>query len=165
MDREIIIYIIFLVIALLGRLMGKKKGQGQKPASSGQPSRRPKQPVKTFEELLQEFTSGKESSTESDVEEDWDDWEEPVRKEKEYPRRNLEKSPEPSFTFDRKEKLRSLDELVDIDNIKTRTSLTIEEDEEEEVPADETGIREMLQNPEDARKAIILSEILQRKYH
>ncbi|MCA6074948.1 hypothetical protein [Fulvivirga sedimenti] len=165
MDREIIIYIIFLVIALLGRLMGGKKGQKKPAASGGQPSRRPQQPVKSFEELLQEFTSGREPSPEPTFDDEWEEDELVDEREVRRAGRPLQRETENPFTFERQDKLRSLDEMVNIEGVKTKSTVTLQEEEEEEAAMDEPGIREMLKNPEDARKAIILAEILQRKYH
>ncbi len=166
MDKEIIFYIVFLLIALLGRLLGGKKNKKsakqprQSPSDSGQP-------VKTFEELLEEFTSPKrERGARRDLEEmDMPASPESSRRKK-VARELIEDDEEQTpFSFESPDKLRSLDELVDIDKVQTRSKLQSPVEEEEIPVKEDSTIRSMLQNPEDARKAIILGEILNRKYH
>jgi len=169
MDKEIIVYIIFLAIALLGRLLGGKKQQKQKrqrPASdSGD------EPIKTFEELLEEFTSGRKQSAGA-PRRDLEEMDVPASVESRRRRKSAREliedeyeEEERPFSFEPESNLKSIDEMVDIHKVKTTSSLQSPQEEEKKGPVEEDSIRAMLQNPEDARKAIILGEILNRKYH
>ncbi len=157
MDIEVIIYLVFLAVALLGRLLGKKKPQ--QPASSQKS--KPARPAKSFEELLEEFTMGESEPEISETR--------PANpstpERRSAPRESVESSfapPQDDFQFESQDKLKTLDEMVDINNLRTTSKLAPVEEIEEEV--EETDLHELLKDPEEARKAIILSEILNRKY-
>ncbi|MEJ2004172.1 MAG: hypothetical protein P8X57_04235, partial [Cyclobacteriaceae bacterium] len=127
MDKEIILYIVFLIIALLGRFLGGKKNQ--KKAKRPQPQAGSSdEPVKSFEELLEEFTSGKRQSAEPHR--DLEEMDVPAsvesRRRRKSPRELIEDDEdveEPAFSFDPEEKLRSIDELVDIEKVITTSSI------------------------------------------
>ena len=61
------------------------------------------------------------------------------------------------------EQLKSIDELVDIEKVETSSRFKSFEEEEED-NSFATDIKRSLSEPESAKKAIILSEILNRKY-
>ena len=166
MDKEIIFYILFLIIAILGRLLGGKKNRkqvNQPQQSSGESD----EPVKTFEELLEEFTSQKrDRRSRRDIEATDMPASAESRRRKKVAQELIEEEEEQTpFSFESPDKLRSLDELVDIDEVQTRSRLQSPEEEVVKPVQEDSSIRSMLQNPEDARKAIILGEILNRKYH
>lgn len=157
MDIELIIYLVFLGVALLSRLLGKKKGNAPTPTSSSQPQARPR-PGKSFEDLLEEFTN-------------------PSTVAEELPHPPVVESPKPvskmrgsiyeeeeapAFSFEPPQKLRPITELVDINKVKTKA--TLGETEDSEVPIETLDIQDALDDPDQARQAIILSEIINRKY-
>ena len=147
MDIELIIYLIFLAVALLSRFLNKKKNSAPTSGDPQQPAR----PAKSFEELLEEFTNPAP---------------EPVQKTVRAPQPQKKREREPfretDFSFESQDELRTIDELVDIKKTRTTTRLVAPDapNEEEEV----LDIQGMFEDPESARKAIILSEILNRKY-
>lgn len=153
MDIELIIYLIFLAVALLSRFLKKKKPTG--PATSD--TQRPRRPAKSFEELLEEFTNPEpEPASNREVSR-----EEPARAPDPEMEEERVPIPDSAFSFEPQEKLRTLDELVDIKKTRTTTRLVAEEEEAPE-SIDITGL---IDDAESARKAVILSEIINRKYH
>jgi hypothetical protein len=153
MDIELIIYLIFLAVALLSRFLKKKKPTG--PATSD--TQRPRRPAKSFEELLEEFTNPEpEPASNREVSR-----EEPARAPDPEMEEERVPIPDSDFSFEPQEKLRTLDELVDINKTRTTTRLVAEEEEAPE-SIDITGL---IDDAESARKAVILSEIINRKYH
>ena len=161
MDIELILYIIFLAIVLLTRLLkGKKENvppaqqeQTMHDVPHEQPHRRP-----TFEELLREFTSERE------VEEP-----EPEKKAgREYVEAvDIRDDSETEEVYRRSVKearnLKTLDEQVDLDAPipRLKSFEKTETVEESDITRD---IFESLQDAEGAKKAIILSEIINRRY-
>jgi hypothetical protein len=168
MDKEFIIYIVFLIIALLGRLLGGKKGAAKRPRK---PSSTTNKPVKSFEELLEEFTQGRQAESNRDIEELDVPASVESRRRRKSARELIEDderedvSEERPFSFEPNENLRSLDELVDIEKVKTKSSLQSPDEKEDVSKGVDAVVSSLLQSPEDAKKAIILSEILNRKYH
>jgi hypothetical protein len=160
---DIIVYLIFIAFALLSRLLTKKKDP-QKPAGSGRPegeSERPQKQV-SFEDLLREFTGeGDEQRKPASApyntyeEEEYENYEEQNLRDEEA-REVYSKS------IHQAKNLKTIDELVDYDKIKTKLSDIPEPEKQKYTLADE--IRNQLKNPDEIRKAVIYSEILQRKY-
>ena len=155
-----LVYIAFLLIYVLSRFLGKKK-----PAPKKVPKRqaegetvveeaREKRP--TFEELLREFTEQA-----SDV---------PVKK-KEKPKPASAQHIDDAYARDQYQeavesakKLQTIDEQVDLEKpLKTEAP-----DDPYEIKEEEEGVSgeilESLRNPQDARRAIILKEILDTKF-
>ncbi len=168
MDPELIIYLIFLAIVFIARLFKKSAGKPGTP-SSGQGQSGPRRPAKSFEELLEEFTTGNQREEPEEI------LEEEYSTSGDYSREEYESagreevgddpyaSPYGSYQGSQGSSLKTLDEMVEIEKVRTTTSLkSDEEEEEEESPVRELG--DMLRNPDDARKAIILSEIIRRRY-
>jgi hypothetical protein len=184
MDSELIIYLIFLAIFIVSRLLKKPKDT---PTSGPvDTSRRPSRPTKSFEEMLEEFTQGplregqeKAEEIQQEAKEKAEAFREDSRYETEDSRRLKEEARYRGETPVYRERLldtsykgyegmsgdelRTLDEMVEIENIRTKSILKAEE-EEEEGKIELHTIRDILNDPMEARKAIILSEIIPRRY-
>ncbi len=161
MDPELIIYLIFLAIVFIARLLKKSGNQSSGPTQQDSDEQRPSsRPVKSFEELLEEFTTGQRREAD-EAQEPYpvEDEEVVVESRSDYSSRE---SPYASYRDTEATDYRTLDELVDIEKVRTKTQLVSEEDEP--IAAEATEVRRLLQNPDDARKAIILSEIIRRRY-
>lgn len=160
---DIIVYLIFIAFALLSRLLGKKKEPKGPPEGSGGGPAEPRRPQKTpsFEELLREFSGeGEEkqpapATHEKYEEEEYDNYEEQYVRDEEA-REVYNKS------INQAKDLKTIDELVDYDKIKTKLDESSEPAEQKNTLADQ--IRNQLKNPDEVKKAVIYSEILQRKY-
>ena len=170
-DFKIWVYLAFAAIYLISRAMKKK-----------QPAKRPRSPLQTaddgsperkapasFEELLKEFTEEREKqeATQHEVEE-------PVRKPVGAPARQSVQEEirlegeKRHFADDESRAIfeRSILEAEGADISYERDEhfkmKRWEREEEENEMASE--LKEMLRSPHDARKAVILSEILNRRY-
>lgn len=158
MDAEFIIYLVFLAIFVISRLLKKPsaKAPSRKRPAPDQDPETSRPPVKSFEELLEEFTSGRSQEEPDDsFPEEYEEYEEvPVTSQE----------PETSSPWNeyKTEKLRTLDEMIDIEKVRTTTKLESKEEKQTESTADK--IRSMLSDTEEARQAIILSEIIRRRY-
>ena len=166
---DIIVYLIFLAFALLSRFLTKKKGDASPPPAQGRSQRqdnegRPSERPKSFEELLSEFTEQKEPETQRKRQYEEVDTYEEENYEERYSRD--EEAKEIYQESVKKAKgLKTIDELVDYDKIKTK----LDQDKfdpyskvRQDTLADK--IRKDLQNSHEVRKAIVYSEILKRKY-
>lgn len=156
-DIQLLIYIIFVVIALLSRFLKKKK----EPLPQNPDEDRQDEKQVSFEDLLREFSEKRQE----------------VREQRTPTRRVI---PAPSES----RKVESVDTISDEEvskryqeSIKAAESeLRLEREVSEklihfknyETEAEENllagEIKEMLNSPEDAAKAIVLSEIINRKY-
>jgi hypothetical protein len=58
--------------------------------------------------------------------------------------------------------LKTLDEMVDIEKVRTRAQLAADQEASYGTTGDE--LRRILHDPEEAKRAIILSEIIRRRY-
>lgn len=175
-DFQTILYIVVGIIYFLSRALKKKKPP-VKPSRSGEDfddeaqESTPPKPL-TFEELLREFTEGKEAEEErparpapvpvkrsssqmtARAEEDDDEILEPAKRR---------------FADDESRKIYEAS-VRTAENLKTDVSTQPEygfkryEDHRDEVPSLGAEVAEMLQDADGARKAVILSEILNRKY-
>lgn len=167
MDTELIIYLIFIAFAILSRFLKKKKEDNAPPQadSMDETSQRPSQKQMTFEELLREFTGEQQPQPQPQPKaparetiyesyEDEPSWDSRVSDDeaKETYSRSVREA----------KKLKTLDELVDLDQPISSGHFKGYEIEEEENIADD--ILHTLQDADGARKAIILSEIINRKY-
>lgn len=166
MDIELILYIIFIAIAILTRVLKGKK-ESNTPTTSHQPEsmEAPKKKTEktlTFEELLREFT-GEEAPVQQEPEPEprYSRQEEAYSYEEEYADEEIRETY--SRSVNEAKKLKTLDEQVSLDKpLERMEHFKQYETEEENTVGSE--IIEMLQDEEGARKAIILSEIINRKY-
>lgn len=161
MDKEILIYIVFIAIAIISRLLKSNKNRSKAPSAPPQqretPSQRPGG-AKSFEELLREFT-GENTSTEprslETVETEYESYE------------HIPSDDEIRETYERSvnqaKKLKTLDEQVDLEDIRTKSKY-FADDEMKEENSVASDILESLKDPDGARRAVILSEIINRKY-
>lgn len=164
MDPELIIYLIFLAIIFLSRLL-KKPSQKSSGTPPQQQSQRPQRPAKSFEELLEEFT-GQTGEREEVMEEEYSE-REPEEEAPSYQApeelRRYHEVPDYSTNYESYGgELKTLDEMVDINEVRTTTKITSADEEDEVQPG--TEWQDMLRDPGDARRAIILSEIIRRRY-
>lgn len=164
MDDSILYYLVLGAIYVLSKIFGKKKNQDI-PAEVDEfeevnTPRPAKKPAPTFEDILKELT-GEQS---------------PVftKEEKEEP---LQPAPEPVLATElvdyQKKNIEALeaDDLIDIvphkpierkkPQFERDIHFIVEEEEGEDVGAD---IDEMLSDYDGIRKAIVLKEVLDRKY-
>ncbi|UII26635.1 hypothetical protein LVD15_25630 [Fulvivirga maritima] len=159
MDKEILIYIVFVAIAIISRVLkSSKKDKSKAPKRTAErPASQNVEKTKTFEELLREFTGETTSSQPSpsktfEAEFDDFDFEEEERVEETY-RKSVNEA----------KNLKTLDEQVDLEDIPTKSQYFKEYDQKEENSV-ANDILQSLKDPNGARKAVILSEILNRKY-
>lgn len=174
-DYKILIYIVLSILYFLFKGRGKKKKPvTRKETDSQQAEQRSndKRRPKSFEELLAEL-SGENQAMEGEDEilreseeirslSDQVD-ERPMHQE--VSREDYENADETLKELYKKgEKLKSIDELVDIEEVTTQSNRfkEFEDDSNENQFAQE--IREGLSDPENAKKAIVYAEILNRKY-
>lgn len=174
-DIQLLIYIAFLAIALLSRFLGKKKKNAQQAKEKENSPEDKGDPPMTFEDLLKEFTGSKEEREEKKERERAEIRYEKEREEQE--RAEQERNERREYEFE--SELPDDDEINDIyeqsvkaaekakspddqDKGSRFKNFDIEEDASENKIAQE--VREMLSNPGSAAKAIVLSEIINRKY-
>ncbi|MEM7550459.1 MAG: hypothetical protein AAF363_12325 [Bacteroidota bacterium] len=158
-----IVYIVFLVIYLLSRAFKKKKPK-QPPTANpdayeqteSQPTQRPKKQL-TFEEMLREFTEGAPPEEPEVLDEPV-----PEPTPRQYDDQSISEKYQSSI--DQAKKFKTIDEQVELE----RKPLVFDEfdayDIKEDGPSIADEVRESLQNLDDARKAIILKEVLDRKF-
>ncbi|WKV11965.1 hypothetical protein [Marivirga harenae] len=180
-DYKILIYIVLSILYFLFKGRGKKKKpvtrkrtDAQEADQSSNEKRRPK----SFEELLAEL-SGESQEPEERSKRSKDDEiltdsenikplsdqveERPMHQE--ISQEDFENADETLKELYKKgEKLKSIDELVDIEEVSTQSDRFrgFEVEKGENLFAKE--IREGLSDPESAKKAIVYAEILNRKY-
>ena len=165
-DIQLILYIIFAVIAILSQAFkAKKKDRPAPPQTNSSSESNPKrQQPKSFEDLLKEFTGEQTRTVEPRP-----SWEEPKYEtyeddyEEEY--RDESKTKQVYEESVRKaKKLKTIDELVDLQDDRHTGNFQHFEGYEEDGPEVRNEWQELLSSPEGAKKAIILSEIINRKY-
>lgn len=158
-EIQLIIYIVFGIIYFLFRSLGKKN-QSKQPRQNAEQEqgRRPKR-TKTFEELLRELSGEVTEEEEPYYEQEKqvnqvNDWSE--QDETSYLREMEEKA----------DRYKTLDEQVDLeDDSSLSVGLLKDNDESESVYSGfASQIATDLKDPEEIRKAIVMSEILNRKY-
>ncbi len=168
------IYVIFAVIYFLSRSLRKKPAENQqkRPRSPLETDEGPRRQPASFEELLEEIT-GRQTLKEPPREVEEEESFTPVTPKKKEP------APPPfdegrTRRFSDEESRRIYEESIknaegfDLDykpdaKFASRKVLRATA-EEEEVNEFASEIRSTLQNPESAKKAIILAEIINRKY-
>ncbi|WP_296621590.1 hypothetical protein [Marivirga sp.] len=177
-DYKILIYIVLSILYFLFKGRGKKKKpvtrKKAEPQSSEQNSGEKRRP-KSFEELLAEL-SGENPSKEPYQDEDEilgeGDEIKPLSDKVDERPLNQEVSQEEYENADetlkelykKGEKLKSIDELVDIEEVTTQSNRFKEFDETVDENSFAREIREGLSDPESAKKAIVYAEIFNRKY-
>ena len=169
-DLQLWVYIVFGIIYVVSRALKKKQPSkpGHSPLEtedevSGRPTRR--QPA-SFEELLREITAQNEPK---EVEEEVVTVEE-VSKSTSEPKQDFSLEGEKRhFSDDESRKIyeRSIaaasnSDQEDISN--TIPKVRLQKQESATSSSFSSDIKDMLANPTSARKAVILSEIFQRKY-
>ncbi|XOV95083.1 MAG: hypothetical protein ACFHWX_10300 [Bacteroidota bacterium] len=174
-DIQTWIYIIIGIIYFIVRSLKKKT-----PNSSEQPMPRSSQPQQsdtqrrkplTFEELLKEFTNPEAGQ---DTEEAIEEVEEVERPERERVREEFATEGSTRRFSDEESKRVYEESIKKAEGFKidystdekyhTEKLKAILHDHEEEESTFADDIKEMFNDPQDAKKAVVLSEILNRKY-
>lgn len=152
-DIQIVVYIIFVLFAIISRALKKKKevpNKKARPASNQEPQKAPM----SFEELLREFTEEPKRAPEPEVSEviDYEDFD---YKDETEIQRIFEESVAASKKYE---------EASYSDDRHTGNFTHFEGYSEEDTDEEESEYAKLLQDDESAKRAIILSEILNRKY-
>ena len=180
------IYVIFAIIYFVAKNFKKtqKEDTPQRPSRRVNPDGRSTPQPQSFEELLEEITGRKSIKTqEEDVQDPFEPrpvmeryqepkpWEE---KEREIARRNEFELEGRNRKFADEESRRVYEESIKlaegavldygVDQKYASKKVLRETAEEKQTNKMASEIKAMLSNPDDARKAVILSEIFQRKY-
>jgi len=158
-DIQLILYIVFVVIALLARAFKSKNKNQPKPTAQKESSNTSKPKPKSFEDLLKEFesTSSEEEYSQKDQEGEYKEY------QNEYS--SDEKTEEVYQNSVREAKeLKTIDELVDLDDDRHTGNFRHFEGYEEPEEDVRNEYQKLLESPEGAKQAIILSEIINRKY-
>lgn len=166
MDETIIIWIVIAVITLISRLL---KGNKQQPQQGEHQGDRPQRRPVSFEDILREL-SGEEAVAEKEEYKPVPEKprsREMVEEAESRTRHNLEEwDDEVKTTYERSvssaKNLKTIDQLVDYNQ--PREKILKEEQVVTKKASGAAKIARMLKNKNDARKAIILSEIIQNKY-
>ena len=172
---DILVYLIFIAFAILSRILTKKKEPQGPPSGQGSDysDDRPQRPQKqvSFEDLLKEFTGEAEKQQHRPV-----PVEEPTRyksyEDDKYEVENYEeqyeRDEEAKKVYQRSvrqaKKLKTIDEQVDFEKMNTKLAEVYDPYHEKKKDTIADDIRKQLQNPEQVKRAVILSEILNRKY-
>lgn len=175
------LYLGFGLIYFITRQMKKKKKQAEEARTGEQPTEKPfKKPV-TFDELLKEFTQEPEEETPVDdyaeqqrrIEEARKEQEEASlrRRENEEKKRLIEQDHTSRRFADEESRMiyeKSIAQAEGADlkferdeHFKTAVNIKDKEEEEDTFGSE---ILSMLQDADQAKKAVVLSEILNRKY-
>jgi len=165
-DLDIILYIIIFVIYILAKTLKKSKSKHTppKPQPNIDAEAHEAEPTMTFEDIFRGLTNDKKKEKP-----------EPVKVINEV--EELESSYHPSDdeiqevykeSLIQAEKSKTREQIVR-DNAKKKRTAALKSEkfsayEVEEITSLASELGEMLKNPEDARKAIVLKEILDRKY-
>lgn len=159
---QLILYIVFVVGYLIFKaLTGGKKEPSQNADPNTDydtPSPEQKKRPSSFEEILRELT-GVGQPEEQQLPPEEEQYRKVKRKGKEISERTAETYKE---SVESAKKFTKLDDTIDLDNLGIGVK-EVEELEEEEMTASKNYL-DLLKNPDDAKKAIILSEIINRKY-
>ncbi|WKK83777.2 hypothetical protein QYS48_16030 [Marivirga arenosa] len=176
-DYKILIYIVLSILYFLFKGKGKKekpvtrKEVQKSPSSDQAKENRPK----TFEEILAELSGHNQEEQSTNEEEtilrDGDEIK-PLSDQVEERPMDQEVSAEDYRNADetlkelykKGEKLKSIDELVDIEEVEIRSNRFAEFEDKSDDNNFAREIREGLSDPESAKKAIVYAEILNRKY-
>jgi len=181
-DYKILIYIVLSILYFLFKGRGKKKKpvtrRKTQPQQAEQDSSGKNKP-KSFEELLAEL-SGENQRKEGEASQSRGEGEilseseeiKPLSEQveerpihQEVSREEYENADETLKELYKKgEKLKSIDELVDIEEVSAKSDRFREFEQENEENIFAKEIREGLTNPDGAKKAIVYAEIFNRKY-
>jgi hypothetical protein len=179
-DYKILIYVVLSILYFLFKGRGKKKKpvtRKKEQSQSAEQNSGEKRKPKSFEELLAELSGqdqSKEENTEYEEEEILTESKEikPLSEQvKERPinqqvsQEDYENADETLKELYKKgEKLKSIDELVDINEVSAQSDRFKEFEQAENENQFAKEIREGLSNPDSAKKAIVYAEIFNRKY-
>jgi cell division protein FtsN len=172
-DIQVLLYIVIGLFYFIAKFMKKKpvpQKPVQKPATGSADTNAPQKPL-TFEELLKEFTQPQQQEKEEEIEED----EEVFIDTRDEGRKNAEPAYKPDYTFSDAETKRNFEQSqrlvaaakrIDEEGIEIESTfkphrMPSRNESKNEVAAE---IMEMLQDADGAKKAVILSEIFNRKY-
>ena len=164
-DFKIILYIIFFVIYILVKTLKKSpsKSRPKRPRPNIDEEAHEAEPPVTFEDIFREITSGK-------------------KKDKPEPVEVLEEVKEFSSDYPSDDEIHEVykESLIQADKSKTLEETVRENAKKKRPPVEEyegfaayaiedkfslaSELGEMLKNPEDARRAIVLKEIFDRKF-
>ncbi len=164
-DYKIILYIIFFVIYILAKTLKKPKPKHTppKPRPNIDAEAHEAEPTITFEDIFRGLTNDKKKEKPEPVE---------VINEVEEYESNYPSDDEIQEVYKESliqaEKSKTQERIVR-DNAKKKRTAALKSEkfsayEVEEITSLASELGEMLKNPEDARKAIVLKEILDRKY-
>ncbi|ADR20085.1 hypothetical protein MATR_23050 [Marivirga tractuosa] len=178
-DYKILIYIVLSILYFLFKGRGKKKkpvtrkkADSQQAEQSSNQKKRPK----SFEELLAELSgenlekeeetqSGDEILRESEEIKSLSEQVDERPMHQQVSQEDYENADETLKELYKKgEKLKSIDELVNIDKVSTQSNRFKEFEDQSNENQFAQEIREGLSDPESAKKAIVYAEILNRKY-
>lgn len=171
------LYLVFGAIYLLTRFL-KKKDPENEPNRPGQNPNQPQRPQRkpvTFEELLKEFTEGRQEEEEPERVPERRPMEETQvkerkRQEESRPKEIIEEGRTRRFADDESRRIyeesirKAEDTAIEFrrdDDFRSRMARRNEEEAENNLAEE---IKEMLQDKNQAQKAVVLSEILNRKY-
>ncbi|CAN5427251.1 hypothetical protein BH23BAC1_BH23BAC1_35590 [soil metagenome] len=179
-DIQLLVYIIFLVFYLIFKALQKKKEPPTRnPEKAEQRPERKRKPAMTFEEMLKEFTgetyTPEKKEAESGPKPPRKTATEPYRE----PARKAEKETE-YFTYEKETdsrakqvyeesvkhggKAKTLDERIDLENLEVGNVELIVEEDEENAGNTANEYLQMFSSADEAKKAIVISEIFNRKY-
>jgi len=164
-DFKILLYIIFFVIYILAKTLKKSKSKQspKRPRPKIDAETQEAEPTMTFEDIFRGLTNDKKKEKPEPVE---------VINEIEEFESNYPSDDEIQEVYKESlrqaEKSKTLEQIV-YDNAKEKRVAIQEHEESTRRDVEErftlaSELGEMLKNPEDARKAIVLKEILDRKY-
>lgn len=164
-NLQIIIYIIFFAIYLLSRALRNKNKQAPRPRPTqenrGEEESAGEQPM-TFEDILRELTTGEKSRGRQGAKPK----PKPVKREYEF-RGDYPDDDEIQEVYEESVKkaqnLKTLNERIELKEPALKFK-EYDDTKKEAVNPFAEEIRNMLRNPDDAKKAIILKEILDRKF-
>ena len=152
-DNSIYYYLVLVVIALLSKVFGKKKVKD----TPGKVHPTKEKPL-TFEELIEEFTKQASGEVEKNEEPEMEVYKEEEKEER------IETYKDDEIKEIYNKSIYNAEKLKHVNKEKSNYSFFKEYQKEEEENEFAKDIRNMISSPDSAAKAIILSEIINRKY-
>jgi hypothetical protein len=179
-DYKILIYIVLSILYFLFKGRGKKKKpvtRKEEASQSNEKKSEGKRRPKSFEEILAELSgenqqqNSESQNSESEILTDSKEIK-PLSEQVDERPMNQEISQEDYENADdtlkelykKGERLKSIDELVDIEEVSTQSNRFTEFDDQKTENHFAQEIRDGLSDPESAKKAIVYAEIFNRKY-
>jgi hypothetical protein len=170
---ETLIYIIILVVIYLVRFFLKSKEQeptSHMPDDRETPMEKPTGPRKptTFEELLEEMGRGyrKEEPEVTEYEEEYETLEDPYYQHPVDYQSQAERDKEAVSVYEKSvsqaQRFKTIDEQVDIKHFDVKIETPADIKWEEKVVASKYA--RMMRNPQSLKDAIVINELLNRKY-